>query len=61
MRLFRPHTFLTSISTPFRDCLASIDEKEALLNTAQVNIQLQQFSQHSVHMKQRLSSQIPAF
>jgi hypothetical protein len=69
LRSFLPHTFLmflTSISNLFRDCLASIGEQEALLNAAQtsvqqVNLQLQEFSQHSVQMKQRLSGQIPTF
>jgi hypothetical protein len=69
LRSILPHTFLaflTSISGPFRDCLAEINDQEDLLNSAQTSIrqvdqQILDFSQHSAEMKQQLSSQIPAF
>jgi hypothetical protein len=69
LRSILPRTFLaflTSISGPFRDCLAEINDHEDLLNSAQTSIQqvdqqILDFSQHSAEMKQRLSSQIPVF
>jgi hypothetical protein len=65
LRSILPRTFLaflTSISGPFRDCLAEINDQEDLLNSAQTSIQqILDFSQRSAQMKQRLSSQIPVF
>jgi hypothetical protein len=69
LRSILPRTFLvflTSVSGPFRDCLAAINGEEDLLNTAQTSIQtvhqrLLDFSQRSAETKQRLSSQIPVF
>jgi hypothetical protein len=58
--------FLTSVSVPFSDCLAQMNDKSELLNSGETTIQevdeqLQASSSRTVETKQQLASQIPLF
>jgi hypothetical protein len=59
-------TFLTSVSTPFEECLGELTSRSEILTDTQNSIQnltgqLTEFSSHSAQIKQQVSSQIPNF
>lgn len=59
-------SYLTSVSTPFVDCIATMTDKGEELNTTQntineVNQQIHEFAKTSAEAKTRLSSQVSAF
>lgn len=59
-------SYITSVSCPFTECISAMNDKGEELNTTKTTIeeverQIQEFSNHSISLKQNLSAQLTVF